>query len=171
MKFIMIGESSVGKTSCMNRYVNNSFSTGQIATVGVGISKKLIKVNNTDVSVEIWDTAGQERHATIVSNYFRGVVGAVIMYDVTNRDTFERVERWMETIRGDNNKKAVVLAGNKIDRSDRVVSKEEGEEKARQYGSFLPEQESNVINTVKEDEVVIHIGDEDEPKPRKGGCC
>jgi len=135
IKLLMIGDSNVGKTSILLRYVNNQFSSAFISTIGIDFQIKYIKVNNKNIKLQLWDTAGQERFRSITVTYFRGAQGAIITYDATDRSTFDNVKKWMDDINKQCAKNIdVFLVANKIDLERyRVVSKEEGEELAKKY--------------------------------------
>ncbi len=115
-KILLLGDSGVGKSSILNKYVDNIFSDSFISTIGVDfkISNKTIK--NTKVKLQIWDTAGQERFKTIVSSYYRGAHGIIMVYDITDINSFENVKHWMSEInRHCNNNIQILLVGNKSD--------------------------------------------------------
>jgi small GTP-binding protein len=135
IKLLMIGDSNVGKTSILTKYVNNQFSNTFITTIGIDFKIKYIKVNNKNIKLQLWDTAGQERFRSITISYFRGAQGAIITYDATDRSTFDNVKKWMDDINKQCSKNIdVFLVANKIDLEKyRVVSKEEGEELAKKY--------------------------------------
>ena len=135
MKIIMIGESSVGKTSVMNKFVDNEFSDVVKATIGIGVSRKNLQVKNKTIQMQIWDTAGQERFATISSNYFRNAIGVIIMFDVTNRQSFDNLPKWFEQCEKASDKRIMFICGNKIDLKNRMITKEDGEEMAESFGT------------------------------------
>ena len=132
MKLIIVGESSVGKTSCMSRYVDGKFDEQTKATIGVGVGKKEVDVDDKKVLLQIWDTAGQERFATLSTGYFRNAHGAIIMYDVTNKDSFDNIQNWIEQCNKSEEKRVICIVGNKIDIEERIISKEDGEKKAEE---------------------------------------
>jgi len=136
IKLLMVGESAVGKTCILQQYAEGTFDTHFITTIGIDYKLKHIELEGRKVRLQMWDTAGQEKFRTITISYFRGAQGIVLVYDVTNRKSFKRIEHWMEQIE-DNADKDVdkILVGNKCDLvNDRVVSVEEGENLAKQYG-------------------------------------
>lgn len=120
-KLLIIGDSGVGKSSLLLRFSDNTFTGSYITTIGVDFKIKTINVDGQKVKLQIWDTAGQERFRTITSTYYRGTHGVVIVYDVTNGETFANVKRWLQEI--DQNCDVVnsVLVGNKNDTPDRKV--------------------------------------------------
>ena len=131
LKLIILGDSGVGKTNIIQRYISDTFNTETRATVGVEFFVKNYRVNNDIIKLEIWDTAGQERYKSITSAYYKGSRGALIVYDITRTITFEDIEKWKNEI----NEKVkgslkLMLIGNKCDLKDeRKVSIEEALEK------------------------------------------
>ena len=135
-KMILIGDSGVGKTNILNRYINNKFLETTKSTVGVELGTKIEEYNNKKIKIQIWDTAGQERYKSITKTYYKGAKGVFIVYDVTIRKSFENVTTWVECV--DKFAKTNVLrilVGNKTDLEDkRVISKEEGKKLAEENG-------------------------------------
>merc|ERR1712196_671195 len=131
-----MGDSGVGKTCLLLRYANDSFSPTFITTIGIDFKIKNIQLGGKRVKLQIWDTAGQERFRTITTSYFKGAQGILLVYDVTDRKTFNAIGNWMSQIRShadDNVNK--VLIGNKCDMvEERAVSTQEGEAMAEEYG-------------------------------------
>jgi len=135
IKLLMIGDSSVGKTSILNKYVTNKFTDEFTTTIGIDFHIKRIAVNNKIVKLQLWDTAGQERFRSVTIGYFRGAQGALVVYDVTNRESFKNIKKWMEDIdKNCYNGIIIFLVGNKIDeKQNREVSTEEGKELGEKY--------------------------------------
>lgn len=135
-KLLIIGNSSVGKTSFLFRYADNSFTSAFVSTVGIDFKVKTVFRQDKRVKLQIWDTAGQERYRTITTAYYRGAMGFILMYDVTNEESFNAVQDWstqIKTYSWDNAQ--VVLVGNKCDLEDeRVVSTERGKQLAQNMG-------------------------------------
>ncbi|XP_061098450.1 ras-related protein Rab-3C-like [Conger conger] len=135
-KILIIGNSSVGKTSFLFRYADDSFTTAFVSTVGIDFKVKTIYRNDKRIKLQIWDTAGQERYRTITTAYYRGAMGFVLMYDITNEESFNAVQDWatqIKTYSWDNAQ--VVLAGNKSDREgERVITPLRGRSLADQLG-------------------------------------
>ena len=134
-KVVLIGDTSVGKTNILSKYLSNEFDPDSKATVGVEFGTKDFKIENNIVKVQIWDTAGQERYRSITNAYYKGAKGSLLVYDITNPKTFENIDRWLSDLKvnGDENI-SVVLLGNKSDlESDRKVSTQQGKEKAEFY--------------------------------------
>lgn len=136
IKLLTIGDSGVGKTCLLLRYANDSFSPTFITTIGIDFKIKTIELEGKKVKLQIWDTAGQERFRTITTSYFRGAQGILLVYDVTDRQSFENINKWVSQI-ADYGDKHVnkILIGNKCDmESERVVSEEEGQALASSHG-------------------------------------
>ncbi|CAF0740646.1 unnamed protein product [Adineta steineri] len=138
-KLLIIGNSSVGKTSFLFRYADDSFTSAFVSTVGIDFKVKTVFRQDKRVKLQIWDTAGQERYRTITTAYYRGAMGFILMYDITNEESFNAVQDWCTQIKmysWDNAQ--VVLVGNKCDlEQDRAVSLERGQRLADQLGKFL----------------------------------
>jgi len=135
-KLLIIGNSAVGKTSFLFRYADDSFTSAFVSTVGIDFKVKTVVRNNKRVKLQIWDTAGQERYRTITTAYYRGAMGFILMYDITNEDSFNAVQDWATQIKTYSWDSAqVLLVGNKADMaSERVVTHERGQELANQLG-------------------------------------
>lgn len=137
IKLLMIGDSGVGKTCLLLRYANDSFSPTFITTIGIDFKIKTITLDEKVIKLQIWDTAGQERFRTITTSYFRGAQGILLVYDVTDRGSFENIQNWVGQIQNhaEDNKISKVLIGNKcdVDDSQRAVTKEEGEKLAAEF--------------------------------------
>jgi len=158
IKLLMIGDSGVGKTCLLLRYANDSFSPTFITTIGIDFKIKNIDIDGTKIKLQIWDTAGQERFRTITTSYFRGAQGILLVYDVTDRRSFESIRNWISQIQQHAdihvNK---ILVGNKCDMLDeKVVSTEEGEKLANEFGiQFF---ECSAKNDINVDDSFINIG-------------
>ena len=133
-KIVLVGDSGVGKTNMMLRYLNKEFNKDSKATVGVEFGAKNTTIEGKIVKGQIWDTAGQERYRAITSAYYKGAKGAFVVYDISQRETFDSVDRWISELRSNTDERMVILLiGNKSDLEDkRAVKKEEGEDKARE---------------------------------------
>lgn len=135
-KILIIGNSSVGKTSFLFRYADNSFTSAFVSTVGIDFKVKTVIRNQKRIKLQIWDTAGQERYRTITTAYYRGAMGFILMYDVTNEESFNSVQDWVTQIKTyswDNAQ--VILVGNKSDmEAERIVTFERGKQLADQLG-------------------------------------
>ena len=131
-KIVLVGDSGVGKTNLLLRYLKNEFNTQTKATVGVEFGNTKVQIDNALIKAQIWDTAGQERYRSITSAYYKGAHGALIVYDITRKDSFDSVEKWLSDLKNNGEEKMVIMAiGNKCDMvNERVISTEEGEAKA-----------------------------------------
>ena len=118
-KLLLMGESNVGKTSIILRYTENEFQTSGISTCGVDVKVKYVSVDNIKIKLVIWDTAGQERFRGLAKNYFRGANGFILVYDITNKNSFVKLKGWMNDAKEkiDDEYKMVVI-GNKKDCED-----------------------------------------------------
>ena len=142
IKLLLIGDSSVGKTSLLLRYVDDKFSPSFVSTIGIDFKVKRVRVDGTDVRLQLWDTAGQERFRTITTSYFRGAQGILVVFDMTSRSSFASVANWVAQLRdtvaaaeADGGGVALVLAGTKSDLADKLqVTEAEGSALAAQYG-------------------------------------
>ncbi|KAI3680761.1 hypothetical protein L6452_35537 [Arctium lappa] len=115
-KVVLIGDSGVGKSNLLSRFSKNEFSLDSKSTIGVEFATRSICVDDKIIKGQIWDTAGQERYRAITSAYYRGTVGALIVYDITRKVTFENVERWLRELREHTDQNIVImLVGNKAD--------------------------------------------------------
>ncbi len=139
-KVILIGDSSVGKTNIMSKYLKNQFNENSKATVGVEFGSKLFKLNGHNIKAQIWDTAGQEKYKAITGAYYKGSKGAFVVYDITRKETFESVDKWINDLKSSGDPKLIIIIiGNKCDLEEkREILKEQGEEKAKSFGcAFL----------------------------------
>ncbi|KAL5137510.1 Ras-related protein RABA4d [Glycine soja] len=140
-KVVLIGDSAVGKTQLLARFAKNQFSVDSKATIGVEFQTKTLIIDNKTVKAQIWDTAGQERYRAVTSAYYRGAVGAMLVYDMTKRQSFDNMAKWLEELRGHADKNIVVmLIGNKCDLGTlRAVPTEDAEEFAQRENLFFME--------------------------------
>ncbi|CAN0913977.1 Ras-related protein Rab11D [Linum grandiflorum] len=116
LKLVLIGDSGVGKSNLLSRFTKNEFNLESKSTIGVEFATKSMNLDGKVIKAQIWDTAGQERYRAITSAYYRGAVGALLVYDVTRRSTFENVARWLKELREHTDPNIVVmLIGNKSD--------------------------------------------------------
>lgn len=115
-KVVLIGDSAVGKSQLLARFARNEFSLESKATIGVEFQTKTLTIDHKMIKAQIWDTAGQERYRAVTSAYYRGAVGAMLVYDMTKRQSFDHMARWLEELRGHADKNIVImLIGNKSD--------------------------------------------------------
>ncbi len=126
-KVVLVGDAEVGKTSLTTRFAYGTFTDGYISTLGVDFIVKSIPVNNYIVKLQAWDTAGQERYAGVRPIYYRGAKGALLVFDITMRQSFVNVEKWFNQIRKYSGLDVpIILVGNKLDLTDsRVVNTDE----------------------------------------------
>lgn len=159
-KLLIIGNSSVGKTSFLFRYADDAFTSAFVSTVGIDFKVKTVYKNEKRIKLQIWDTAGQERYRTITTAYYRGAMGFILMYDITNEESFAAVQDWstqIKTYSWDNAQ--VILVGNKCDMSDeRVVSVDSGRLLAEQLGfEFFEASAKENINVKQTFERLVDI--------------
>ena len=139
-KLLIVGESGVGKTCMLLRFADNSFEENFLSTIGVDFKVRELDVDGKHVKLQIWDSAGQERFRNITTSYYRNCGGIIIVYDITRRDTFQKVTEWIEEVRKNTNNVPLLLVGNKADLMDkRQVTTEEAQELAKKMGLVLLE--------------------------------
>ncbi|KAJ8637326.1 hypothetical protein MRB53_011593 [Persea americana] len=140
-KIVLIGESAVGKSNLLSRFARNEFFPNSKSTIGVEFQTQRIEIDGKEIKAQIWDTAGQERFRAVTSAYYRGAVGALIVYDVSRRQTFDSIERWLNELQTHSDMNVVtILIGNKTDLKDgREVSTDEGKTLAEAQGLFFLE--------------------------------
>eukprot|EP01102_Stenamoeba_stenopodia_P015924 TRINITY_DN5501_c0_g2_i1.p1 TRINITY_DN5501_c0_g2~~TRINITY_DN5501_c0_g2_i1.p1 ORF type:complete len:208 (-),score=47.17 TRINITY_DN5501_c0_g2_i1:318-941(-) len=139
-KYIIVGDTAVGKSCLLLQFTDKRFQPVHDLTIGVEFGSRVITVDNHQIKLQIWDTAGQEKFRSITRSYYRGAAGALLVYDITRRETFEHLTTWLEDCRKYSNQNIIImLIGNKMDLdSKRAVTTQEGEEFARKHGlSFL----------------------------------
>ena len=119
-KVVIVGDSGVGKTNLLKRFINDSFASDTKATVGVELISKTFSINNDIIKVDIWDTAGQERYKSITSSYYKGANGAMIVYDVTNKISFDNVNKWYNELMKHAKMINIIMIGNKTDLKDNI---------------------------------------------------
>ncbi|XP_010557057.1 PREDICTED: ras-related protein RABA5d-like [Tarenaya hassleriana] len=140
-KIVIIGDSAVGKSNLLSRYARNEFNANSKATIGVEFQTRSMEIEGKEVKAQIGDTAGQERFRAVTSAYYRGAVGALLVYDISRRTTFESVGRWLDELKTHSDTTVVrLLVGNKSDLENvRAVSMEEGKALAESEGLFFME--------------------------------
>ncbi|WOK95277.1 ras-related protein RGP1 [Canna indica] len=140
-KVVLIGDSAVGKSQLLARFSRNEFSIDSKATIGVEFQTRTITIDQKTIKAQIWDTAGQERYRAVTSAYYRGAVGAMLVYDITKRQSFDHVARWLEELRGHADRNIVImLIGNKSDLGSlRAVPMEDAKEFAQRENLFFME--------------------------------
>ena len=152
LKIVVVGDSGVGKTNLIKRFITNEFSENFKATIGVEFMSKTYKINKHLFKIEIWDTAGQERYKSITAIYYKGAKGAIIVYDTTDQSTFNNIDKWMLEIKEKTSKDIkLMIIGNKIDlKDDREVKNEDALKKAESLGLPLMETSALDATNVKE---------------------
>jgi Ras-related protein Rab-18 len=162
LKILIIGESGVGKSSLLLRFTDDKFDQEMAATIGVDFKVKQLEIDGNRVKLAIWDTAGQERFRTLTPGYYRGAQGAILVYDVCNRDSFRQLDRWMSELDTFSTKTDIIkmLVGNKIDREDsREITRDEGRRFAQKYSMLFIEASARTCEGVEMafEELVQHI--------------
>jgi Ras-related protein Rab-18 len=154
VKLLLIGNSSVGKSSLLLRFADETWLTEDEASATIGVDFRVCKmeVKGKRVKLNIWDTAGQERFRTITSSYYRGAQGVILVYDVSSRETFEALPRWFSELETYVSSSVVkILVGNKIDKEfSRTVSEEEGKSFARRMSTLFVESSAKTNTGVTE---------------------
>ncbi|KAK9664568.1 hypothetical protein RND81_14G052200 [Saponaria officinalis] len=140
-KVVLIGDSAVGKSQLLARFARNEFSVDSKATIGVEFQTKTLVIDQKIVKAQIWDTAGQERYRAVTSAYYRGAVGAMLVYDMSKRQSFDHIATWLEELRGHADKNIVImLICNKCDLASlRAVPIEDAKEFAERENLFFME--------------------------------
>jgi len=150
-KLVFVGDSSVGKTSIISRFMYNHFDVDHDATIGIDFLAKTHTVDDKTVRLQLWDTAGQERFRSLIPSYIRDSSVAVVVYAINNRDTFRSVDKWIEEVRTERDKDVlIILVGNKHDLEERDVSKQEGKEKAEDFNARFIETSAKTGHNVEE---------------------
>ncbi|XP_031258135.1 ras-related protein RABA4c-like [Pistacia vera] len=140
-KIVLIGDSAVGKSQLLARFARDEFNLDSKATIGVEFQTKTLVIDTKNVKAQIWDTAGQERYRAVTSAYYRGAVGAMLVYDISKRQSFDHVAKWLEELRGHADKNILImLVGNKSDLGNlRAVPTEDAKEFAEMENLFFME--------------------------------
>jgi Ras-related protein Rab-1A len=156
-KVVILGSSGAGKSSLLLRFADNFFTTDFISTIGVDFKIRRLDVDGDAVKLQIWDTAGQDRFRTIVRSYYRGANGIILVYDITDRQSFDAIPLWMSEFEGQISFGAsCVLVGNKTDLEEkRAVSKNEAEDFAKRLG--MPFMEASAKDAVHVDDVFFKL--------------
>ena len=136
-KTIVIGDGAVGKTAVTFRYSEEKFQENYKMTIGVDFTIKHEMVRNKRIKCQIWDTGGQEKFSKIRPLYYRGALGSLVVFDVTNRDSFASLDKWIFEIKNNCTKIPIVIVGNKIDLDGREVTANEGKAYARKKSKEL----------------------------------
>ena len=195
LSFILIGDTEVGKTCFFNRYFKETFNLEFLSTIGIEKESKLVKINQELYKITLWDTAGQERFKALPRKYYQNADGIFLLFDVTKEDTFNNVSNWINDIKENSNliisgggkqKIPLFLLGNKIDSSERVISREQGEKLATslelkyfeiscKLNMNIPEVMSHMImeSYIKTNynDNSFRLNKKSETGPIKKGCC
>jgi small GTP-binding protein len=145
LSFILIGDMAVGKTAFLTRYFKNTFSEIFLSTIGIDKEINHLKVGNDIYKMTLWDTAGQDRFRCLPKKYYQNADGVFLLFDVNKRDTFENVTKWMKDVKDNSSRNInsetgkeigipIYLIGNKIDKPNREISREEAEKQAQSLG-------------------------------------
>ena len=150
VKICLVGDTSVGKTCIVNRLVKGIFNTSEKSTIGSNFVTESVPVNGEQFRLAIWDTAGQEKYRSMVSMYYRGSFGAMIVYDITHPQSFQNVRVWHEELRYTEKDIPVIIVGNKTDmESNRIVTKHDGSSLAKELNCLFME-----VSALKGDNIV-----------------
>lgn len=191
-KLVLLGESAVGKSSLVLRFVKGQFLDYQESTIGAAFLTQTVCLNDTTVKFEIWDTAGQERYHSLAPMYYRGAQAAIVVYDITSYDSFDRAKKWVKELQRQGNPNIVIaLAGNKVDlASKRTVEIEESQAYSEENGILFMETSAKTAANVNElfvaiakklpktppvrppsTKLVPTVTDDKKPQQKSGGCC
>jgi len=152
LKILIIGESFVGKSSLLLRFTDDTFQSETPATIGMDFKTAKLSIDGNTVKLAIWDTAGSERFRSLTPNFYRGAHGAILVYDVTNRTSFEKLDQWLQELEVYSTRSEVVkmLVGNKIDdAANRQVTRQEGEAWARKHRTLFIESSAKTKEGVR----------------------
>ena len=168
-KVLLLGDSSVGKTCFLLRYCDKSFQDVHLSTIGLDYRLKSMTLkNNKNIKWQIWDTAGQDRFRAITKNYYKGANGIILIYDVTNMQTYENVKNWISQIKEEASPNVIIyLVGNKIDVPDeqRLIKAEDGQKIADEFN--LPFKEASAKDGTNVNEIFQELLEEIDEKYAK----
>ncbi len=195
-KVLLLGNSNVGKSSLFLRFVDDIWNDTFVPTIGVDFKIKTFDIDEKKIKMQIWDTAGQERFKNIIASYYRGAHGILLIYDVTDKDSFKNLSNWLIEIEKNANKNVLkVLIGNKTDLEDkRVITYNQGKEFADTYGlkfietsakknlnvseafttlgrELMQASEEKKIIKQKQNKKISVAKVQDLNTPKKNGCC
>ncbi len=162
IKVIILGDSYVGKSSLINRLINNKF-VELTSTLSIEYHTYIISINEYKIRMQLWDTAGQEKYNSIISNYYKGTDVAIFVYSIDKSETFENIQMWFKHLKENNDNSLNILIGNKLDmekEGGRVVSYENAENFARDNNFFLFREVSCKSKETYEIEDIFEIFDE-----------
>lgn len=151
-KIVFLGDQGVGKTSLITRFMYDTFDSHYAATIGIDFLSKTMYLDDKTIRLQLWDTAGQERFRSLIPSYIRDSNVAIIVYDITNKESFNDVQKWFDYIREERGSDVlIVLVGNKSDLEDKVITTVEGEALATKLGCnfFIETSSKNGYNVKK----------------------
>lgn len=154
-KFILVGDSAVGKSSLLLSFTDSRFEPGNELTIGVEFGARNVDVDGTQIKLQIWDTAGQETFRSMIRSYFREAAAAMLVCDVTSRRSFDHLTEWMADISKNSGSIIVMLVANKVDKEGRVVSEQELRDFAEKHGALFIETSAKSRYNVEEAFVVL----------------
>ena len=151
-RYIIVGDMAVGKSCLLLQFTDHKFRHQHELTIGVEFGGKTIEVKNKNIKIQIWDTAGQEAFQAITRTYYKGAIGALLVYDITKRDTFDHINKWINEVKNNGSKDIVcMLIGNKKDlEEERQVRYEEGKELADKNKMLFIETSAKTAENVQE---------------------
>uniref|UniRef100_A0AAY5K1S1 RAB41, member RAS oncogene family n=1 Tax=Esox lucius TaxID=8010 RepID=A0AAY5K1S1_ESOLU len=151
-KLVFLGEQSVGKTSLITRFMYDSFDNTYQATIGIDFLSKTMYLEDRTVRLQLWDTAGQERFRSLIPSYIRDSTIAVVVYDITNLNSFQQTSKWIDDVRTERGGDVIImLVGNKTDLADkRQITTEEGEQRAKELNVMFIETSAKTGYNVKQ---------------------
>ncbi|GKV11777.1 hypothetical protein SLEP1_g22998 [Rubroshorea leprosula] len=151
-KLVILGDMGAGKTSLVLRFVKGQFFDYQESTIGAAFFTQVLTLNEATIKFDIWDTAGQERYHSLAPMYYRGAAAAVVVYDITSMDSFQRAKKWVQEVQRQGNANLIMfLVANKVDLEEkRKVGSEEGEQYAKENGLTFLETSAKTAHNVNE---------------------
>eukprot|EP01100_Stratorugosa_tubuloviscum_P011808 TRINITY_DN5365_c0_g2_i1.p1 TRINITY_DN5365_c0_g2~~TRINITY_DN5365_c0_g2_i1.p1 ORF type:complete len:204 (+),score=78.71 TRINITY_DN5365_c0_g2_i1:109-720(+) len=150
-KYIIVGDTAVGKSCLLLQFTDERFQPVHDLTIGVEFGSRTVSIDTHQIKLQIWDTAGQEKFRSITRSYYRGAAGALLVYDITRRESFDHVSSWLDDCRKYSNQYiTIMLIGNKCDlESKRAVPKEDGERFAKEHNLFFMETSAKTAENVE----------------------
>uniref|UniRef100_A0A8C8EXJ0 RAB6A, member RAS oncogene family n=2 Tax=Oncorhynchus TaxID=8016 RepID=A0A8C8EXJ0_ONCTS len=151
-KLVFLGEQSVGKTSLITRFMYDSFDNTYQATIGIDFLSKTMYLEDRTIRLQLWDTAGQERFRSLIPSYIRDSAAAVVVYDITNVNSFQQTTKWIDDVRTERGSDVIImLVGNKTDLADkRQITTEEGEQRAKELNVLFIETSAKTGYNIKQ---------------------
>ena len=151
-RYIIVGDINVGKSCIMLQFSSNQFREEHELTIGVEFAIKFLEIKNKNIKIQVWDTAGEEAFQSITKSYYRNAIGALLVYDITKKSSFEHLQKWLDSVKENSTKNIkIILIGNKIDLEDkREVTFQAGEEFAKKNDLFFLETSAKNFINIKE---------------------